>query len=106
MARLQGAATTPTTDFSPAKVRLQGFLPKKRCRSPPRRGLSPAHKALLPCSAAAIGPRGAPWTHSDDLQTAFSVTANLTPRLPPDSANRSAPASPPPTERAPPTPPT
>jgi hypothetical protein len=54
MARLPGAATTSTTDFSPAKVRLQGFLPKKRCRSPPRRGLSPAHKALLPCSAASI----------------------------------------------------
>ena len=68
--------------LAPGRCDCKGFSPKKRCGSPPRRGLSPAHEALLPCSAPAIGPRGAPRTHSDDLQTAFSVN----PRLPPDAA--------------------
>src|SRR5262249_54748630 len=90
--------------LAPGRCDCKGFSPKKRCGSPPRRGLSPAQEALLPCSAPAIGPRGAPRTHSDDLQTAFSVN----PSLPPDAAGRSAPESrrtsggappPPPTER-------
>src|SRR5262249_58367278 len=80
------AATTPAADFSPRKVRLQGFPPKKLCRYSLPRGLKPPHETLLHGSSAAIGPRGALGTHGDDVQTALSVTANLTPRHTPAAA--------------------
>ena len=72
MARLLGAATTPMAEAIHPKVRLQGFSPKERCRYPSRRGLSPPHETLLPGSSAEIGPRGAPRTPGDDVQTALS----------------------------------
>src|SRR5262245_52973309 len=86
----------PATQARPRthpEERLQRVTPTLRSRYPPRRGLRPAHKRLLPCSSAEIGPRGAPRRHGDDVQTALSVTANLTPRLPPAVAGRFAPES-------------
>src|SRR5262249_41365306 len=84
--------TTPTAEFRPPKVRLQRFSPRICCRYPPHRGLSPPHKTPLLGSTLAIGPSGALRTQGDDVQTAWSVTANLTPRLPPDAAGRAGPA--------------
>ena len=59
---------------------MQAFPPKKRCRYPPGRGLSPSHHTLLLGSPADIGPRDAPWTHGGDGQIALSRGANFTPR--------------------------
>src|SRR4029079_5779371 len=63
------------------------FLPPSLCRCPPpRRGLDPPHKTFLLCPSAELGPRGAPRTHGDNLQTALSVTSNLHPRHTPAAA--------------------
>src|SRR5215475_13622007 len=89
----------------PSKERLERFSPKKRRRHPPRRGLSPAPKALLLCSFLEIGPPGAPGTHRGAFQTAWSSAATLTPRRTPAAAERSAPKSPQTAGGAPPPPP-
>jgi hypothetical protein len=64
------------------KVRLQGFSPRTLplCRYSPRRGLNPPHGTLLLGSSAAIGPRGAPRTLRDDVQTTLQNAATLAPR--------------------------
>jgi hypothetical protein len=67
---------------------LQRFPPKKRRRYPPRRGLSLPHKTLLLGSSPEIGPSGTPRKHGDDLRTALSNAASLTPEA---HASRSRP---------------
>jgi hypothetical protein len=91
------SAATSAAEDTPAEERLQRFSPKTvpQChRYLSRRGLSPPHKTPLLCSSSAIGPSGAPRTHGDDVRTALSNLANLTPRHTPAAAARSAPEAP------------
>src|SRR5262245_19627672 len=55
---LRASDTTPTAELSPPQVRWQECSPRNAagCRDSLLRGLSPAHKTLLPCSSADIGP--------------------------------------------------
>ena len=60
MDAIWGIGCDSSGHVTPRRNDCNDFPPKKRRRHPPRRGLSPAHKALLLCSFLEIGPPGAP----------------------------------------------